>query len=65
MIFMRQWTNSAAVETDPLGPTSGTYHVIRGSSWAHGTITELRLSFRDYNDEPRDDVGFRVARYLE
>ena len=55
----------AAVETDPLGPTSGTYHVIRGSSWAHGTITELRLSFRDYNDEPRDDVGFRVARYLE
>ena len=55
----------SAVETDPLGPTDGTYHVIRGSGWAHGTITELRLSFRDYNDEPRDDVGFRVARYLE
>lgn len=51
-------------ETDPLGPTSGTYHVIRGSSWAHGTVTELRLSFRDYNNMPRDDVGFRVARYL-
>ena len=55
----------ASTETDPLGPTIGTYHVIRGSSWAHGTITELRLSFRDYNNEPRDDVGFRVARYLE
>lgn len=55
----------AAEETDPMGPTSGTYHVIRGSSWAHGTLTELRLSFRDYNNEPRDDVGFRVARYLE
>lgn len=53
-----------AIETDPLGPTSGTYHVIRGSSWAHGTVTELRLSFRDYNNGPRDDVGFRVARYL-
>jgi len=52
-------------ELDPLGPTDGTYHVIRGSSWAHGTLTELRLSFRDYNNEPRDDVGFRVARYLE
>lgn len=52
-------------EVDPLGPTDGTYHVIRGSSWAHGTLTELRLSFRDYNNEPRDDVGFRVARYLE
>ncbi len=53
-----------AVETDPLGPDSGTYHVIRGSSWAHGTVTELRLSYRDYNNTPRDDVGFRVARYL-
>ncbi|MGV3590668.1 MAG: PEGA domain-containing protein [Gammaproteobacteria bacterium] len=53
-----------AIETDPLGPPSGTYHVIRGSSWAHGTVTELRLSFRDYNNGPRDDVGFRVARYL-
>jgi formylglycine-generating enzyme required for sulfatase activity len=53
-----------AVETDPLGPDGGTYHVIRGSSWAHGTVTELRLSFRDYNNEARDDVGFRIARYL-
>ena len=53
------------VETNPMGPTNGTYHVIKGSSWAHGTITELRLSYRDYNNEPRDDVGFRVARYLE
>lgn len=54
-----------AEETDPLGPDSGIYHVVRGSSWAHGTITELRLSFRDYSNETRDDVGFRVARYLE
>lgn len=53
-----------AVETDPLGPEGGTYHVIRGSSWAHGSVTELRLSYRDYNNGPRDDVGFRVARYL-
>ncbi len=36
----------------------GKQHVIRGSSWAHGTVTELRLSFRDYNNGPRDDVGF-------
>jgi formylglycine-generating enzyme required for sulfatase activity len=51
-------------EVDPLGPQSGTYHVIKGSSWAHGSITELRLAFRDYNNTSRDDVGFRVARYL-
>lgn len=53
------------VEIDPLGPTSGEFHTIRGSSWAHGAITEMRLSFRDFGAEPRDDVGFRIARYLE
>lgn len=56
---------SQTVEQDPLGPSSGAYHVIRGSSWAHGTVTELRLSFRDYGSEPRHDVGFRIARYVE
>lgn len=53
-----------AIEMDPVGPDTGSYHVVRGSSWAHGTVTELRLSFRDYSDSNRDDVGFRVARYL-
>ena len=53
------------VETDPLGPEYGDNHVIRGSSWANGTITELRLSYRDYGAKGRDDVGFRIARYLE
>ncbi len=50
---------------DPLGPATGKFHVIRGSSWAHGTVTELRLSYRDYNAKNRDDLGFRIARYLE
>ncbi|MCG8412762.1 MAG: formylglycine-generating enzyme family protein, partial [Pseudomonadales bacterium] len=56
---------SLGVEIDPLGPEIGQFHTIRGSSWAHGAITEMRLSFRDFGAEPRDDVGFRVARYLE
>lgn len=56
---------AGGVETDPRGPESGDFHVIRGSSWMHSTVTELRLSFRDYGDEPRPDVGFRVARSLE
>ncbi|MBI1732816.1 MAG: PEGA domain-containing protein [Gammaproteobacteria bacterium] len=51
--------------TDPQGPGGGQHHVIRGASWAHGTVTELRLSFRDYGVDGRDDVGFRIARYLE
>ena len=56
---------SPGIERDPFGPDSGQFRVIRGSSWAHGSVTELRLSFRDFGEEPRDDVGFRVARYLE
>lgn len=52
-------------ESDPMGPEEGSYHVVRGSSWASGTVTDLRLSYRDYSNEPRDDVGFRIARYLE
>lgn len=50
---------------DPLGPESGEYHVIRGSSWMHGTITDLRLTFRDYGSDGRPDMGFRIARFAE
>jgi formylglycine-generating enzyme required for sulfatase activity len=58
-------TVGTEIQTNPVGPTTGTYHVIKGASWAHGTVTELRLSFRDYHNAARDDVGFRVARYLD
>ncbi|WP_346838912.1 SUMF1/EgtB/PvdO family nonheme iron enzyme [Microbulbifer sp. SAOS-129_SWC] len=51
-------------EENPVGPQDGDYHVIRGSSWRHAGLTELRLSYRDYGAEPRDDVGFRVARWV-
>ncbi|MEM0954105.1 MAG: PEGA domain-containing protein [Pseudomonadota bacterium] len=50
---------------DPLGAQTGSNNVIRGASWTHGTVTELRLSFRDYGQRARDDVGFRVARFAE
>ena len=49
-------------EVDPTGPPRGNSHVIRGSSWRHAGVTELRLSYRDYGIEPRVDVGFRIAR---
>ncbi|MEM7353157.1 MAG: SUMF1/EgtB/PvdO family nonheme iron enzyme, partial [Acidobacteriota bacterium] len=56
---------SQQVERDPRGPAEGEFRVIRGSSWMHSTVTELRLSFRDYGNEARPDVGFRIARYAK
>ncbi|MEZ5596576.1 MAG: PEGA domain-containing protein [Pseudomonadales bacterium] len=51
--------------TDPLGPASGKFHVISGSSWMQGTVTDLRLAYRDYGTDARPDLGFRVARFAE
>ena len=53
------------VEVDPRGPQEGRFNVIRGSSWLHGTLRELRWTFRDFGAEERVDVGFRLARYAE
>ena len=50
---------------DPTGPASGDHHVVRDSSWRDGSITELRLSYRDYSRGPRDNLGFRIARYAD
>ena len=58
-------TLGTSVEIDPMGTESGAYHTIKGSSWAHSGITELRLSYRDFGDTARNDLGFRIARYLE
>jgi formylglycine-generating enzyme required for sulfatase activity len=54
-----------ATSTDPLGAQSGDNYVIRGASWARAKLPELRLSYRDYGQAGRDDVGFRLARYAE
>ncbi|XOV81556.1 MAG: PEGA domain-containing protein [bacterium] len=66
-----EWTNDfyeipgTDPVTDPTGPASGEYRVIKGASWMHGTITELRYSFRDYGIGGRQDLGFRIARNAE
>ncbi len=53
------------VERDPTGPATGAQHVIRGASWMDTIVTELRLTSRDGGDQPRPDLGFRIARSAE
>jgi len=52
-------------EIDPLGENSGETHTVKGSNWRSGSITELRASYRDGAKSGRDDIGFRVARYVD
>lgn len=56
--------NSESVVSN-LGPSEGEFHVIRGANWMSGTVTDLRLSFRDYSTDGRPNVGFRIARFAE
>jgi formylglycine-generating enzyme required for sulfatase activity len=68
-----EWTNdsysfeppsSGNIETDPLGHYKSGAHVIKGSNFNSASRTELRSAFREGGDAPRNDVGFRLARYL-
>jgi formylglycine-generating enzyme required for sulfatase activity len=64
--FYAVYPNAAdTLETDPTGPTTGRHHVVRGSSWRHASVSELRLSYRDYSEKARNDLGFRIARYAD
>lgn len=54
-----------AIEENPLGDEQGDNFTIRGASWSLSRLRELRLTYRDYGERGRDDVGFRVARYAE
>jgi formylglycine-generating enzyme required for sulfatase activity len=56
---------NAELEIDPLGAQRGDNYTIRGGSWALSRLSELRLTFRDYGERGRDDLGFRIARYAE
>jgi formylglycine-generating enzyme required for sulfatase activity len=58
-------SSAAAPAKDPRGPDTGGLRVIRGSSWKTAGETQLRLAYRDYGKEGRDDVGFRIVRYQE
>jgi formylglycine-generating enzyme required for sulfatase activity len=54
-----------ALVEDPLGPETGDFHIVRGSSWRSAHTDDLRLAYRTYESERREDLGFRAARNLE
>jgi formylglycine-generating enzyme required for sulfatase activity len=56
---------TTTVADDPLGPAEGRFRVVRGASWRSATVPDLRVAARNYSGEPRDDLGFRIARNLE
>jgi formylglycine-generating enzyme required for sulfatase activity len=56
---------NAELAIDPLGAQRGDNYTVRGGSWALSRLSELRLTFRDYGERGRDDLGFRIARYAE
>ena len=56
---------NAELAIDPLGAQRGDNYTIRGGSWALSRLSELRLTFREYGERGRDDLGFRIARYAE
>ena len=67
-VFLDKLRISARPETErvnPLGEASGRYYVIRGFGWRDGGRKELSLNNRRYDRDPRDDVGFRLAYYLD
>jgi formylglycine-generating enzyme required for sulfatase activity len=54
---------SSEAQTNPTGPASGSYRVLRGGSWSSFTFN-VRSSFRTFNTPGYSNfnVGFRVAR---
>ncbi|MFN9075954.1 MAG: formylglycine-generating enzyme family protein, partial [bacterium] len=65
--WLNDWYKSnyylSSPSTNPPGPASGTFRVLRGGSWPVGP-DGVRSSDRDFRapDEPGVSGGFRVAR---
>ena len=49
---------------DPSGPKNGVGHVVKGSSYLSATLQEVRASYRDSEVNKKEDIGFRIVRYL-
>jgi formylglycine-generating enzyme required for sulfatase activity len=61
-LVMPPMTNTTVL--NPMGEQRGQSHVIKGGNFRSGSITMLRPAFREGLTTGRDDVGFRIGRYL-
>ncbi len=68
-----EWTHDAydyavpsgdQIELDPFDTSNATYHTIKGSNWASGEVSELRVAYRTGSSAGNDRTGIRLARYL-
>lgn len=50
--------------TDPLGPHTGTDHVVKGASHLSSVRAALSPGFRTFAANKSESVGFRVARWI-
>lgn len=57
--------SAGKLEIDPLGgPPKSVIKTVKGSSYVSASLSELRAAFRDGTSEPREELGFRLARYM-
>ena len=61
-LVMPPMTNT--IVRNPMGEQRGQSHVTKGANFRTGSITTLRPAFREGLTTGRDDVGFRIGRYL-
>ena len=64
-VYEVQPPEAGRTETDPMDTRAGRWHTVKGSSWRSGTLSELRAAWRAGSDSPREDLGFRIVRYLD
>lgn len=62
--YSLQPPSSGEIEKNPLGPSYGDGHVVKGSDWQSGTRSTLRAAYREGAVDAADTIGFRIARFL-
>ena len=56
--------SDSKVYKNPFDQTITDVHVVKGANWQSGSVTELRASFREGVADSRNNLGFRIGRYV-